>query len=90
MPLSGPSAPPSVLALADLPIGEWAEVVGFDLTEREVEPLLERGVLPECRIANVRRSPSGDPVVEVDGVMIAMRRETASRIRVRRLPCSEG
>ena len=49
------------------------------------EPLLERGVLPGCRICPVRSSPGGDPIVSIDGSLLALRRETADCLCVRLL-----
>jgi Fe2+ transport system protein FeoA len=49
----------------------------------ELEPLLERGIMPGCRICPVRFSPSGDPIVMVDGVLLALRKETAGCLCVR-------
>jgi hypothetical protein len=47
------------------------------------EPLLERGMLPGCRICPVRLSPFGDPIVDVEGTMLALRKETAGCLCVR-------
>lgn len=72
------------LRLSDISVDEVVELIRFEMPDDQVEPLLERGVLPGCRLCPVRRSPSGDPIVEVDGVMLALRRETAGCICVRR------
>lgn len=72
------------LRLSDVPLGEVVELESFDLPTGELEALLERGVLPGCRIRTVRRSPFGDPVVDVEGTMLALRREMAQRLCVRR------
>ncbi|MDX1567210.1 MAG: FeoA family protein [Longimicrobiales bacterium] len=72
------------LRLADISLDEVVELVDFDLPEDQVEPLLERGVLPGCRICPVRRSPFGDPVVLIDGTLIALRKELAGCLCVRR------
>lgn len=72
------------LRLSDVSVDEVVELIRFEMPDDEVEPLLERGVLPGCRLCPVRRSPSGDPIVEVDGVMLALRRETAGCICVKR------
>ncbi|MDT8367795.1 MAG: FeoA family protein [Longimicrobiales bacterium] len=81
--LSGTPAPRE-LRLTDVSVDEVVEVVRFEMSDDQVEPFLERGVLPGCRLCPVRRSPSGDPIVEVDGVLLALRRETAGCICVRR------
>lgn len=72
------------LRLSDVPLEEVVELVRFDLPPEEVEPLLERGVLPGCRLCPVRRSPFGDPVILVDGTLLALRREMAGCLCVRR------
>lgn len=74
----------SDLRLADIALREEVELVRFDLPMDQVEPLLERGVLPGCRLCPVRLSPSGDPIVMVDGSLLAFRRELASCLCVRR------
>lgn len=74
-----------VLTLHHIPLHEAVELVSIELPADELEPLLERGLLPGCRICPVRHSPSGDPIVAVDGSLIALRRETAACLCVRRL-----
>ena len=71
------------LRLGDVPMRQEVELVSIDLPAHEAEPLLERGVLPGCRICPVRSSPGGDPIVSVDGSLIALRRETAACLCVR-------
>lgn len=66
------------LRLGDIPLRQTVELTLIDLPADEAEPLLERGVLPGCLICPVRSSPSGDPIVSVDGTLIALRRETAA------------
>ena len=72
------------LRLADIPLQETVELVRIDLPADQMEPLLERGVLPGCRLCPVRRSPAGDPIVMVDGSLLAIRREMAGCLCVRR------
>lgn len=72
------------LRLADIPLQQTVELIDFDLPEDQVEPLLERGVLPGCKMCPVRRSPFGDPVVMIDGTLIALRKELAGCLCVRR------
>ncbi len=79
-----PSVERTDLRLTDISLDEVVELVRFEMPDDQIEPLLERGVLPGCRLCPVRRSPSGDPIVEVDGVMLALRRETAGCICVKR------
>ena len=71
------------LRLVDIPLQQTVELVDFDLPEDQVEPLLERGVLPGCKMCPVRRSPFGDPVVMIDGTLIALRKELAGCLCVR-------
>ena len=77
-------APSLELRLADIPLGESVELVGFELPDHELEPLLERGMLPGCLVCPIRRSPFGDPIVDVEGTLLALRRETAGCLCVRR------
>lgn len=71
------------LRLAHVPLGQTVELVSIDLPEDEHEPLLERGMLPGCRMCPVRVSPFGDPIVEVEGTLLALRREMAGCLCVR-------
>jgi Fe2+ transport system protein FeoA len=75
----------SELRLGDIPLSQTVELVRIDLPAEQAEPLLERGVLPGCRICPVRSSPAGDPIVSVDGSLLALRRETANCLCVRLL-----
>jgi Fe2+ transport system protein FeoA len=70
--------------LGEIPLREMVELVRIDLPSDEVEPLLELGLLPGCQLCPVRRSPFGDPVLMVDGALIAVRREMAGCLCVRR------
>ncbi len=71
------------LTLREVPLRQTVELLRIDLPADEVEPLLERGILPGCRMCPVRHSPSGDPILLVDGLLIALRRETAGCLCVR-------
>ena len=73
------------LRLGDIPLRQTVELVRIDLPADRAEPLLERGVLPGCRICPVRSSPTGDPIISVDGSLLALRRETADCLCVRLL-----
>lgn len=92
-----PDAPPPSLDeagtdlwLTDIPLREEVELVRIDLPMEQMEPLLERGMLPGCRLCPVRRSPFGDPIVRVDGSLIAIRREMAGCLWVRRSAVRSG
>lgn len=76
---------PADLRLGDIPLRQEVELVSIDLPAELAEPLLERGVLPGCRICPVRSSPAGDPIVSVDGSLLALRRETAACLCVKML-----
>ena len=78
------------LRLGDIPLRQTVELTHIDLPPHEAEPLLERGVLPGCRICPVRSSPSGDPIVSIDGSLLALRRETAQCLCVRLLTALKG
>ena len=73
------------LRLGEIPLQQTVELVHIDLPADQAEPLLERGLLPGCRICPVRSSPSGDPIISVDGSLLALRRETADCLCVRLL-----
>ena len=75
----------SELTLAGVPLREEVELVRIDLPPEQMEALLERGLLPGCRLCPMYRSPFGDPVVEVDGTLLALRRETAGCLCVKRM-----
>jgi len=73
------------LRLGDVPLRQIVELVSIDLPLEQAEPLLERGVLPGCKICPLRSSPSGDPIVSIDGAVIALRKETAECLCVKLL-----
>lgn len=87
---SGPGEAATELSLAQVGLSEEVELVRIDMPVEEMEPLLERGILPGCRICPVRFSPSGDPVVLVDGVLLALRKETAGCLCVKRTDAEEA
>lgn len=76
---------PTLVRLADCPMREMFELVHIELPEDQAESLLERGVVPGCSLCAARQSPAGDPIVQVDGMLLAMRREMAGCLLVRRL-----
>lgn len=70
--------------LSELPIGTTAVVESLDLPGEIQHHLMHMGFVPEARITVVRRAPAGDPTVySVDGLEVALRRDTARAIRVR-------
>jgi Fe2+ transport system protein FeoA len=78
------------LTLRQIPFSQPVELVSIDLPADELEPLLERGILPGCRLCPIRNSPSGDPIVAVDGSVIALRRETAACLCVRLIDTADA
>lgn len=77
------SRPRREIFLADVALRQVVELVRIDLPDDQVEPLLERGLMPGCQICPVRTSPSGDPIVMVEGSLLALRREMACCLCVR-------
>ncbi len=71
------------LKLREVPLRRTVELVRIDLPMEGMVPLLERGIVPGCRMCPLRRSPTGDPILLVDGVVIALRREMAECLCVR-------
>lgn len=63
--------------------------MALDLPPGVENHLMYMGFVPDARVKVVHRAPVGDPTVySVDGIEIALRRETAKAIRVR-LPSPE-
>ena len=84
MPLSGKKKRP-YLSLADLRQGEEAVLEGLDLPDDLSHRLMELGFLPGTVVTGGHSAPGGDPrVFRVDGSEIALRRETACCVRIRR------
>ena len=64
--------------LSELSVGESGVLVALDLPESVQNHLMHMGFVPEARVTALRRAPAGDPTVyRVDGMEIALRRETA-------------
>lgn len=73
--------------LADLPSGTTGVLRSLELLPDMALRLMELGFIPGARIMAVRNAPGGDPrVYRVDGSEIALRRETARLVRLRRDP----
>jgi ferrous iron transport protein A len=76
--------------LADLATGERCILDHLDLPEDIARRLMELGFLPGNEVVPGRRAPGGGPrVFRVDGSEVALRRETAARVYVRRDPESD-
>lgn len=83
------SAPPlpGELSLADLDEGRQAEIEHLDLPEEAAHRLMALGFLPGALVRAGRCAPGGDPrIYQVDGAEIAIRRETAARVKLRCRP----
>lgn len=78
--------PDTLLAtLVDLRRGDAAILEKIDLPREDARRLMELGFLPGARITAGLSAPGGDPqVFQVDGSEIALRRETARRLQIRR------
>ena len=73
-----------VRVLSDLNVGEIGILMGLDLPETVQEHLMYMGFVPDALVTVLRRAPAGDPTVyAIDGMEIALRRETAAKIEVR-------
>jgi Fe2+ transport system protein FeoA len=65
-------------------VGQSAVLIALDLPESVQNHLMHMGFVPDALVTALRRAPAGDPTVySVDGMEIALRRETAAAIRVR-------
>lgn len=78
-------------ALSELNVGKSAILVSLDLPETVQNHLMHMGFVPDAQVAVLRRAPAGDPTVYgVDGMEIALRRETAARIHMRSAESAES
>jgi ferrous iron transport protein A len=69
--------------LSDLEVGETGVLVALDLAPGVQNHLMYMGFVPDAHVRVLHRAPIGDPTVyAVDGIEIALRRETARSIRV--------
>jgi len=76
-------APPAT-SLSELRRGEHGTLDRLDLPDDQALRLMELGFLPGARVAAAHSAPGGDPrVYRVDGSEFALRRETASRLKLR-------
>ena len=70
--------------LSELNVGGRAVLIALDLPQSVQNHLMHMGFVPDALVTALRRAPAGDPTVYcVDGMEIALRRETAAAIRVR-------
>jgi ferrous iron transport protein A len=74
-----------VPTLFDLRRGEAGVVDRIDLPVDDARRLMELGFLPGARVTAGLSAPGGDPkVFQVDGSEVALRGETARRMKIRR------
>ena len=84
LPFRQPGGVRQVSVLTDLRIGETAILIALDLPDSVQNYLMHMGFVPDATVTALRRAPAGDPTVYgIDGMKIALRRETADAIRVR-------
>ncbi|MGA2249129.1 FeoA family protein [Terracidiphilus sp.] len=70
--------------LSELNVGQHGVVMALELPESVQNHLMHMGFVPSALVTALRRAPAGDPMVYlVDGLEIALRRETAKSIRVK-------
>ncbi len=70
--------------LSELKVGQTAVVSKLNLPPAVQHHLMHMGIMPDASILALRRAPAGDPTVyAVDGMEIALRRETAESIVMR-------
>ncbi|MHA8066064.1 FeoA family protein [Aquirufa sp. ROCK2-A2] len=73
-----------MITLADLKIGEKAEIIGFTDEILSLK-LLEMGCLPGTEVELTHLAPFGDPIaLKVSGYTLSMRKEEAATIEVQR------
>lgn len=84
LPFRRPQGVRELSVLTDLRIGETATLIALDLPESVQNFLMHMGFVPDAQVTALRKAPAGDPIVyAIDGMEIALRRETAESIRVR-------
>jgi ferrous iron transport protein A len=84
--LSGNNGKPeaTLASLMDLRKGDAAILDRIDLPTDDARRLMELGFVPGTVVTAGNSAPGGDPrVFQVDGSEIALRRETARRLKVR-------
>jgi Fe2+ transport system protein FeoA len=70
--------------LSKLNVGDSGVLTALDLPESVQNHLMHMGFVPDALVTVLRRAPAGDPTVySVDGMEIALRRETAAALQMR-------
>ena len=91
LPFQRPSGVRNLSVLSELNVGESGILVGLDLPESVQNHLMHMGFVPDAHVTALRRAPAGDPTVYgIDGMEIALRRETAASIRVRSVAAEDS
>jgi ferrous iron transport protein A len=71
------------VSLADLPLGQHAEIASINCGRRLSRRLMEMGLLPGTPVRVVRVAPLGDPIeLRVRNYSLSVRRAEAARIAV--------
>lgn len=82
---------PHAAALSELHEGEHGILDWIDLPHDEAQRMMELGFVPGTVVAAALCAPGGDPrVYRVDGSEIAMRHETAARVKLRHPAARNG
>jgi ferrous iron transport protein A len=72
-------------SLADLPLGQLAEIESIDCERRLSRRLMEMGLLPGTSVRVIRVAPLGDPIeLRVRNYSLSVRRAEAAKIAVNR------
>jgi ferrous iron transport protein A len=67
--------------LTELKPGEAGVLEKLDLPDEDAQRLMEMGFIPGHQVTRGLSAPGGDPrVFRVDGIEVALRRETARRL----------
>lgn len=83
--------PDRIDSLADLSPGTVCQIISLKLNGLLRRRILDLGIVPGTVVRCVRRGPSGDPTAYyVRGTLIALRKEDAAQIFVRKLLEGEG
>ena len=70
--------------LSDLAVGESGVLVALELPLGVQNHLMHMGFVTDAEVKAVHKAPAGDPTVySVDGIEIALRKDTARSIQIR-------
>ena len=83
-PFKRPMGARELSVLSDLKAGDEAILVSLNLPPAVSNHLMYMGFVPDAQIRMLRHAPAGDPTVySVDGMVVALRHETAKSIQVK-------